>query len=388
MKRFSATYVLSPDFSFLKNGLLEVNDDGSIHQLIDTKGQFKELPNMVYYSGILVPGFVNTHAHLELSFLKSKTILHQGIGTFVKSIGSSGKEFSTEEKKRAAFYYDTRMKAEGIKAVADVSNTDISLDVKLKSELFYHTYVELFGRDKSISKEKTEEGKRIKSLFDLHQLSASITPHAPYSLSEELWNFFQGANENISVHNQESKDELDLFATGTGPFASYYSPEQLEQLMKYRSSLLFLIEQLNHSKKILFVHNVYTNKADLDVLKASGLNYFFSFCPKSNLRIENKLPDFPLFFDQDDKLTIGTDSLASNDELSMIQELLAIQQAYPEIPLEKLVKWSTINGARFMDIEHVLGSFEKGKKPGINLIYQVDLENMKLKAESKVKVLL
>ena len=82
---------------------------------------------------------------------------------------------------------------------------------------------------------------------------------------------------------------------------------------------------------------------------------------------------------------IGTDSLASNHQLNILEELKIITKAAPEIPLDTLLTWATLNGAELLGFENELGSIEQGKKPGLVLIENVDLENLKFTAKSKSK---
>ena len=88
-----------------------------------------------------------------------------------------------------------------------------------------------------------------------------------------------------------------------------------------------------------------------------------------------------MFLDQ--KCTIGTESLGSNWSLSVLDELKTITSKESSIGLEKLIKWATFNGAEFLGFDD-LGSIEKGKTPGLNLINNIDLENMSLTEASQV----
>jgi cytosine/adenosine deaminase-related metal-dependent hydrolase len=105
------------------------------------------------------------------------------------------------------------------------------------------------------------------------------------------------------------------------------------------------------------------------------------------LYIENRLPDVPLFRKRHMNICLGTDSLASNHKLSVLNEMITVQQYSPEIRLEELILWATFNGARALQIENRFGSFETGKNPGVNLITGADLRNLKLTSKCKVKKL-
>jgi cytosine/adenosine deaminase-related metal-dependent hydrolase len=107
------------------------------------------------------------------------------------------------------------------------------------------------------------------------------------------------------------------------------------------------------------------------------------------LFIQNRLPDLQLFSLQEFRnyICLGTDSLASNTNLSILEEMKMIQQHAPDISLETLLLWASLNGAQALGFDQILGSFEKGKKPGINLVTGIDFENLRFTGESEVKVI-
>jgi cytosine/adenosine deaminase-related metal-dependent hydrolase len=151
--------------------------------------------------------------------------------------------------------------------------------------------------------------------------------------------------------------------------------------------LISILPYLPDKNPLLLVHNTFTEKLDLEALKKnrSLKNTWFVLCPNSNLYIENQLPPIKLFRDEKLNICIGTDSLASNHELSVLAELITLQQNFPELELTELLIWATLNGAKALGIEATFGSFEPGKKPGINLISGVDFKTFRLTENSKVK---
>jgi len=105
----------------------------------------------------------------------------------------------------------------------------------------------------------------------------------------------------------------------------------------------------------------------------------------SNLFIENKLPDINLFLEFSDKIALGTDSLASNKSLSILNEMKQINKVDPTIAFDKLLQWASLNGAKALKIDHHYGSLEKGKTPGVNLISNFDFDVMQITENSAVK---
>jgi cytosine/adenosine deaminase-related metal-dependent hydrolase len=150
-----------------------------------------------------------------------------------------------------------------------------------------------------------------------------------------------------------------------------------------RNSLQSVLPLLSNKQDILFVHNTCTNLKDIYFIKRFDRKVHFCFCPGANQYIENKLPKIDLFVDQGFNLTLGTDSLASNTKLCIVNEMRLIQEKFPAISTAKLIEWGTANGARYLGIDDEKGTLEAGKTPGLNLI--TGLDGLKITADSKVK---
>ncbi len=125
---------------------------------------------------------------------------------------------------------------------------------------------------------------------------------------------------------------------------------------------------------------------DIEELESKSNTYLILY-PKSDFFIESQLPDFKLLHDSGFPICIGTDSQASNQNQSMIEELKVIQQNYP-LSIQELLIWSCKNGAEALGINNWAGTIEVGKQPGINLISGVDWNRLFLTPKSKVKKLI
>jgi cytosine/adenosine deaminase-related metal-dependent hydrolase len=155
-----------------------------------------------------------------------------------------------------------------------------------------------------------------------------------------------------------------------------------------KNSLQSILNYLPKENNILLVHNTYSSANDLLMAKAYFNNLFWCLCPLSNRYIEKKLPAIDLFAKYGDRVTLGTDSLASNYSLSVLEEMKLIQKEFIQISFSGLLQWATINGAKALKIDQQYGSIEKGKTPGVNLISHFDFKNMKLTSKSEVKPLI
>ncbi|MEE4286912.1 MAG: amidohydrolase family protein [Mariniphaga sp.] len=396
MRKISATYIFPGNRPPLKNGILICEDDGTVIDLIDTSGQLHEQAGMEQYSGILVPGFVNAHCHLELSHLKGKIPEKTRLGRFLGFINKL-RNLQEEDFEEAIKKADFTMKHAGIVAVGDVSNSYTSLETKRNSKIKYHTFVEAFGFHPSRAEKAFAFAEFVESMFREFDLPTSITPHSPYSVSEGLFLKIRDKalveNSILSVHNQESRDEVLFFKDGSGDIAHHISEILKIDISHWKptlkSSLEFTLSFIPKENPLLLVHNTFTSPEDIQFLKSRRKmeNTFLVLCPNANLYIENQLPPVSLFQKEKLNICLGTDSLASNDSLSILKEMIVLQNSFPEITLQNLVEWGSMNGARALGLNDFLGSLEPGKKPGINLITGVDMKNLILTSKSKVKVL-
>jgi cytosine/adenosine deaminase-related metal-dependent hydrolase len=396
VRKIAATYIFPGTSSPIKNGILVCDDDGTIIDILDRGDLFREEAGVEFYSGILAPGFVNTHCHLEFSHLHNKIEKHIGFSGFLEKINQLRDEPADKEKTMQIA--DRKMWAAGIAAVADVSNSELSLSVKQKSKINYHTFVEVFGFHPSRAERAFTKAEQVYRSFDRANLSASIVPHSPYSVSHELFELIKNrAKEKgglFSIHNQESKAETEFFISGKGAISKHFSDNLKLDTSHWKptgkSSLQSIINYLPKENQLLLVHNTQTQKEDIKALKQhrSLANTYFILCPNSNLFIENELPPVDLFREEKLQICLGTDSLASNTELSILQEMLTIQQNFPEATLEELLSWACLNGAKALNIEESFGTLEQGKKPGVNLITGINFKTMKLTPNAKVKRLI
>lgn len=348
---------------------------------IDSQNRLKELlsesqiekNNVEVFEGIITPGFVNTHCHLELSHLKNKIQKHTGIPEFGKQIISQRMTgFTKEQIYEHAVVADTEMWNNGIVAVGDISNGDDSFKIKQNSKIVYHTFVEILGLNPANQLLMFDYGLSILKQLEQLNLFGSLAPHAPYSTSLELIkriaNYDKENNLPLSIHNQETEEETKFFLGKDNDFKKLYDFLKLD-ISWFKapecSSLEYFIEALNQQNSIL-VHNTFSNKKDVEL--AASKNCFFCFCPNANLYIENKLADFKLFQQHKNSICIGTDSLASNGGLDLLSEANSILKATNIFTLENILQMLTYNGASALNLSDNFGKLLVGKNTGLILI--------------------
>jgi aminodeoxyfutalosine deaminase len=358
-------------------------EDGEVEEILAEEDAGDDIQKL---AGIISPGFINCHCHLELSNMKNRIPEKTGLVDFVYKVVTE-RHHSQEEILAAIEGAENEMLENGIVAVGDICNNSLSLPQKQKQRLSYYNFIEASGWLPEVSEARFDRALKLYEEFRLQtaDLRNSISPHAPYSVSENLWKEIQPYFENktVTVHNQETDFEDEFFREGTGEFNRMYELMKIDNRhhrATMRSSLQSYFDKLRQAKNVLLVHNTFIKQEDLNFIRLttrdSRLTTFFCLCPNANLYIESTLPPVQMLVDSGCDLVLGTDSLASNWSLSILDEMKTIFKNFPKIPLKDILKWATMNGARVLEMENELGSFEKGKKPGV-LCINHELQGLK-----------
>lgn len=324
------------------------------------------------YAGVLCPGFVNTHCHLELSHMKGLVDTGTGLIPFITNVVKH-RDFPEEQIMAAIAAADQEMYDGGIVAVGDISNKADTAYTKAESSINYYTFVEMFDFMQSSMTEDTID--QYKAVFEAHSEDNGnrkcFVPHAPYSVSAGLYEYIRNENyqdDTVSIHNQETESEQELFKTKTGAFLDFYEGFgfKLDKLKPTGiGSIYHAMKYLNAMMKVLFVHNTMTTAEDIRAAHDWNYRTYWATCPNANLYIENRLPDYQAFIDNDAKMTIGTDSLTSNWQLSILEEMKTIKKYKSFVTVDELFVWACKNGAEALGYEDKLGTLAVGKKPGI-----------------------
>lgn len=357
---------------FLPEGsVIESDDAGTIIAIHDSSRK----DEATFYEGILCPGFVNVHCHMELSHMKGMIPEHIGLIPFLKHIPAYRDTFNEEQKKAARHEAYDEMTGNGIVAVGDIANTPETIDVRAKDEMHIHSFVESIGFTEERAEMMMGFSVQTYEAFAAQQpqkkiLRQSIVPHAPYSVSPGLFKLINTHTPQslISIHNQESEAEHHFFTKKEGAVNELLAAMGIDTTFfqpSGRSSLQTYMEYFEKEHGFIFVHNTYTGSDDAISGHGHFAQAYWCLCPNANLYIENRLPDIPMLMSEQRNICIGTDSLASNHQLSILSELQAINKHYPEIGWETLLRWGTSNGAKALRMGDVAGSFTIGTQPGI-----------------------
>lgn len=394
-------------------GNVLVTDEAGVVQAIIPVAEAGD--GLQHFNGILSPGFINCHCHLELSHMKGLIPKHTGLVDFVITVMQQ-RNFSEDVIYAAIQQAEEEMLGNGIVAVGDICNTAHTIPQKQKGNLRYYNFIEATGFVPAFAQKRFEQAEAVWQQFEeVNRQSpsdrviraggdspfTSIVPHAPYSTSPQLMRLINNhsAGKTITIHNQETKDENSFFLTGESGFRKLFSLFNID-ISFFRppgkTSLQTYLPELNKAGNLILVHNTFTAEEDVAFVKSESsivnseagagvdhlssaicqLSAFFCLCPNANLYIENTLPDVDMLRKSNCEIVLGTDSLAGNDMLCILGEIKTLRNNFAHIPLEEILQWATLNGAKALEMDSLLGSFEKGRKPGV-LSFNGELNDLK-----------
>lgn len=378
MNHFFSADKIHNGYNFLPEGsVIETDDSGTVinvHPPHTVPGE-----KVQQFEGIICPGFVNAHCHLELSHLKGAVPEGRGLVPFLINIMQHRNNYTNAAKQEALHNAISESCENGIVAVGDIANTEDTLTVRGESKLHFYTFIECIGFTASFARERFAYSAAIYEAFQqqIHTadriIRQSIVPHAPYSVSKQLFELI-GKYEPaslISIHNEETAAENEYYRYKSGSMRQLFESLNIDDDFFRPSgttSLQTCLPWLPDTHNVLLVHNTFIEQADIEAIKAREGKVYFCLCPNANYYIERRLPPVDVLAAGNIPVCIGTDSLASNHRLDIFSELKTIHRHFPAIDWGVLLSWATINGAVALKMDPLIGSIETGKRPGFCLI--------------------
>ncbi len=314
---------------------------------------------------LVMPGLVNLHTHLELSNLHNRVNGNKGFFDWIESLVELRRTIGTKGQRPAAAKALKAMIRSGTTCIGDISSTDAVIPDIIRSGIRALVFLEVIGLDKAGARGSFDSLMRRLTAFDdiPGRVRPGISPHAPYSVSASLFmlisDYISSNKLDISIHLSETKDEMLHFNGKPSGFDGYMKRFgwDVHDKNKGKTSLGF-IKELGLAKGFLAVHAVHITKGDMAILKRSGATV--AYCPRSNDFLGVGKAPVDEFLARGINVGFGTDSLASNTDLDLWEEMRFACRTN-EIPARSVIEMATINGARGLGLGDLTGSIEPGK---------------------------
>lgn len=372
-----AGWVLIDPWHIVRDGFVKV-ESGKIVCVGQGRGGADSDQAIDHGAGVLMPALVNAHTHLELSGLKGQTNISNGFIPWVKSVIEKREQLNEKIIIEAVSQGINKLATSGALIAGEVSSMGLSRNLFLNSNLagvWFQEYLGDTSQSQLIECKKTNPYKIL-----------SVAGHGPHTTSMELLIKLKAAADKCGVpfgmHLAESEDEVQFLATAKGPWAEFLAQRGID-CSRWQLSADNPVQYTDKAGLLdgntLAVHLVFAAKKDIQLLAEKKVN--ICLCPKSNLTLHNRLPDVSFMIKKGIKPSIGTDSLASNDSLSIFDEMRSLAKSFPDIPFQEILAMATINGAKALGLEKQFGRIAPGKIA--KMIYlPIETENRNILLES------
>jgi aminodeoxyfutalosine deaminase len=369
MTSYRAAWVVPIDRTPIKDGIVTV-DGGRIAAVREQASGIRDQAVRDLGNVALLPGLINAHTHLELSWMRDKVPPAARFTDWVKTLFAiRGRPDGAVSAEQIAPIREaiTELQSTGTIAVGDISNSLVPVEPMRQANLGGVIFHELLGF-------KERDGALIEASREMRAAAAaagarvSLAPHAPYSTSLELFAAIRsavnaGACPIMSVHLGESPEEVELLEQGSGAWRG-----MLETIGAWRDDwaipacdpVAYLDRHGLIDEHTLVVHGVQFGDSALARLKEIGATLVT--CPRSNQWVGVGYPPIERFYRSGVRVAVGTDSLASVEDLNLFSELQTMRRLAPGVPASRLLESATLTGARALGLGDELGSLTPGKR--------------------------
>ena len=322
---------------------------------------------------VLMPGLVNCHTHLELSWAADEPAPPENYVAWLRRLLELRPSVSPERERAAALRTLDRLVAGGTVAVGDVANETWIAPMMAESGLYGTIFHEVLGTRPAAVEEVLEAAdtrlahvRRLDAVRSAaHRLQLVPSPHAPHTVSEPLLRALarraRASDRPLSIHVAESEAETILLRDGDGPLAALFDERGFRDA-DWRAPGRTPVEQLHRAgalfSRTLAVHCVRVGATDRALLSAAGVTVVA--CPRSNERLGVGQPPLAELLRDGVRVALGTDSLASAPDIDLFAEMAALRRLHTGISSEAVVRMATLEGARALGLADRLGSIQPG----------------------------
>jgi cytosine/adenosine deaminase-related metal-dependent hydrolase len=358
--RYRAAWILPINRPPIAGGVVTVDRDSIAALGPFDGGEVEDLGNVA-----VLPGLVNAHTHLELSWMRGQVPPGTSMPAWAARLMAMLRTVSAPAPDPIVSAI-AEARASGTCLVGDVTNTFATFEPLLDSELSAALFRELIGfaapDPDALVRHVSDQ---IADLTPIAWLRPSIVPHAPYSVSSELMRAIArwSRGKPLSIHLGESAQEIQFLKDGSGEWRAL-----LESLGVWNPAwtppacgpVEYLARLGMVDRHLLAVHGVAFTDAELSRLAEAGSTVVA--CPRSNRWTGAGVPPIERFYASGVRVAVGTDSLASVDDLNLFTELAEVRRLAPAVPAARILESATLAGAQALGFDSELGSLETGKR--------------------------
>src|SRR3989337_1014277 len=362
-----AKYLIPNPDNCIENGAVAIKGT-KIHR-VGTFDEIKTLANVEKIidlgNAVILPGLINIHTHLDLTNLHNRIKPTSNFTHWVFQIVGTRIRWKEEDYISSIEKGITLCVESGTTTVADIANTGYSFSVLKKSPLRKVVYKEVIDLNPDHANDVLKKTQsELSTIIPDDLLSIGISPHAPYSVSRELYQaiaqFAAERDTPVCTHIAETQDEIEFLTKGTGSFPAFL--RQLRAMPdNWQAPGLTPIQYLNETgilrNRPLLIHCNYVTDEEISVIKSFGASV--AFCPRSHHFFGHTNHPVQKLLDAGINVGLGTDSLASNHSLSILDEMKFLS-LHHSIPPKTLLTMATINGAKALGLESKTGQIKEG----------------------------
>ena len=324
--------------------------------------------------GVLAPGLVNAHTHLELSALRGQVRGGGGFVPWVENLIGARVELRPDEDTSAIERAVSELDSLGTVAVGEVTNSLSAVSVLAKYGFAGSIFHEVFGVEKKALEKRVAELPRMVEehvgAWPTPELVYAPTPHTLYTthaaVARSLLDDARSRGARASIHLAEHPAERRFLEVGDGPVADWYESRLKVPRESFncphKSPVAFADEMGALAPHVVCVHLTDARPQELEVVARRGASVVL--CPRSNLYIEARLPPLLSMRQAGIVAALGTDSLASSPSLDVLAEARALSDRFPTVPACELLRMATWEGARALG-RGDLGRVARSASPGL-----------------------
>ncbi len=368
-------YLLKSPETVIANGAVLIADDGNI----EYSGPFTGINNHESFqvinlgNAVIVPGLINTHTHLELTHLHNVINYNSIFTDWIRQLVDIKKNWTEKEYRLSIADGIKRSLESGTSTVVDITRNGLALGELILSNIRKTLFFEIidFNPDTASNTIDCFKGQ-VENITPNDLLTIGVFPHAPYTVSKELYKCCKNSSSKLGIriatHISETKDEVEFLTRGTGPFVSLL--KDFDMLKKWKHPGRRPIDYLKNigflKKGCILVHCNFLTDNEIGLIEKSESTVVF--CPRSHKYFQHTDHPFLELRDRKINIALGTDSLASNDSLSILDEMKYLREHYNEVKPQEIFYMGTIAGAIALGMNDSIGRLEPGYNADIAVV--------------------